>query len=60
MMSIIHKSEYLRWRLHGLANEIREASQSSPNRTLATADAMKQVLICLPLIMHHISKNIRF
>ncbi|KAJ3293134.1 asparagine-linked glycosylation protein [Rhizoclosmatium sp. JEL0117] len=41
-ITIIHKSEYLRWRLHGLAYEARDASYDKPNRTTATIEVMKQ------------------
>ncbi|KAI9361161.1 hypothetical protein DFJ73DRAFT_41600 [Zopfochytrium polystomum] len=39
---IIHKSEFLRWRLHGIAFEVRESEYDVPNRTTATVSLLKQ------------------
>ncbi|KAJ1341442.1 hypothetical protein BSLG_003871 [Batrachochytrium salamandrivorans] len=41
--SIIYKSEFLRWRMHGIAFEVRESSYECANRSLATVDLLKQV-----------------
>ncbi|KAJ3092939.1 Dynein assembly factor 3, axonemal [Quaeritorhiza haematococci] len=38
--SIIHKLEYLKWRLHGNAFEVREAKYEKPNRTHATVNRL--------------------
>ncbi|KAH6561236.1 hypothetical protein BASA50_000242 [Batrachochytrium salamandrivorans] len=40
--SIIYKSEFLRWRMHGIAFEVRESSYECANRSLATVDLLKQ------------------
>ncbi|KAI9349625.1 hypothetical protein BDR26DRAFT_852486 [Obelidium mucronatum] len=41
-VTIIHKTEFLRWRQHGLVYEVRDSSYDKPNRTTATVDFMKQ------------------
>ncbi|KAJ3068057.1 Dynein assembly factor 3, axonemal [Podochytrium sp. JEL0797] len=41
-VSIIHKTEFQRWRQHGLAYETRDGKYDKPNRTTATIDLMKQ------------------
>ncbi|KAI8998199.1 hypothetical protein BC832DRAFT_122164 [Gaertneriomyces semiglobifer] len=38
----INAKEFLRWRMHGQAFEIRESTVSVANRTLATVELMKQ------------------
>ncbi|KAJ3051740.1 Dynein assembly factor 3, axonemal [Rhizophlyctis rosea] len=40
---LLHKQEYLRWRMHGIAFEVRESSYSKPNRSVATVELLKQV-----------------
>ncbi|KAJ3351337.1 Dynein assembly factor 3, axonemal [Entophlyctis luteolus] len=40
-VTVIHKTEYARWREHGLAFEVRDAAYDRPNRSLATVDVMK-------------------
>ncbi|KAJ3285502.1 Dynein assembly factor 3, axonemal [Borealophlyctis nickersoniae] len=39
---LIQKREFMRWRLHGLAFEVRESSYEKANRTMATVDLLKQ------------------
>ncbi|KAJ3319066.1 asparagine-linked glycosylation protein [Blyttiomyces sp. JEL0837] len=39
--SIIHKTEFLRWRTHGLAYEVRDSAYDRPNRTTASIDYLK-------------------
>ncbi|KAI8839716.1 hypothetical protein BJ741DRAFT_598488 [Chytriomyces cf. hyalinus JEL632] len=41
-VTIIHKTEFLRWRQHGIAYEVRGSSYDKPNRTTATLENMKQ------------------
>ncbi|KAJ3021250.1 UNVERIFIED_CONTAM: Dynein assembly factor 3, axonemal [Siphonaria sp. JEL0065] len=41
-VSIIHKTEFFRWRQHGLVYEVRDSAYDKPNRTTATVDIMKQ------------------
>ncbi|KAI8926916.1 hypothetical protein BC831DRAFT_454358 [Entophlyctis helioformis] len=40
--SIIFKAEFLRWRLHGTAFEVRESAYDAANRSMATVDILKQ------------------
>ncbi|KAJ3098611.1 Dynein assembly factor 3, axonemal [Physocladia obscura] len=47
-VTIIHKTEYLRWREHGLAFEVRDSTYDKPNRSMATIDLMKQDGISVP------------
>ena len=44
-LSILSRSEYLNWRLSGNAYEIRDASQNMPNKTVATVDVLKEVIL---------------
>ena len=46
-VSIIFKPEFLRWRLHGTAFEVRESTYECANRSMATVDVLKQVLLIL-------------
>ncbi|KAJ1548817.1 Dynein assembly factor 3, axonemal [Cladochytrium tenue] len=40
--SIVHKTEFLRWRLHGIAYEFRDGDSCfTPNKTAATVDVLK-------------------
>ncbi|KAJ3245595.1 Dynein assembly factor 3, axonemal [Chytriomyces hyalinus] len=41
-VTIIHKTEFLRWRQHGIAYEVRGSTYDKPNRTTATLENMKQ------------------
>ncbi|EGF76589.1 hypothetical protein BATDEDRAFT_28431 [Batrachochytrium dendrobatidis JAM81] len=41
-VSIIFKPEFLRWRLHGTAFEVRESTYECANRSMATVDVLKQ------------------
>nr|KAJ3421420.1 Dynein assembly factor 3, axonemal [Polyrhizophydium stewartii] len=40
--SIVYKAEFMRWRLHGTAFEVRESSYDCANRSMATVDILKQ------------------
>ena len=41
-LSIIHKSEYVKWRMHGIAFENRDSFYNYPNKTMATVQILKQ------------------
>ena len=43
LASIVYKGEFLRWRLHGTAFEVRESAYDAPNRSMATVNILKQV-----------------
>ncbi|KAL7747463.1 hypothetical protein RI367_007219 [Sorochytrium milnesiophthora] len=40
--SLITRAEYVRWRLHAIAFEIRASTYSHPNRTLASVEGLKE------------------
>ncbi|KAG5459220.1 MAG: hypothetical protein BJ554DRAFT_405, partial [Olpidium bornovanus] len=47
-VTIIHKREFVKWRLTGIAHEVREANYVKPNRTMATVQGLKEAGITTP------------